>query len=752
MTRPEARPRLTGETLYTADLDRPELLHGALVRSRVPAGTILEVDTSAALAVSGVSVILTGADVPDVPMGLFRPDEPLLATSAVRYVGEPVALVAADTPEAARAAADLVKVRTQPLPAAVHLADAVVDNSPRVQVGSANVTEESRIRRGDVEAAFAGAYRVVVTTVTSHRVHQAYLEPRASLAETIGDTLVVHTSSQAPFEVQQGLAGLFGLPLSRVVVRVPAIGGGFGGKLHMGLAGHAAVLARATGRPVLLTCSREEEFQSPAPRESSLVHLESAVAEDGRILARRARIHLDSGAYAYDTPPIAAVAAMLACGPYEVDAVDIAGFCVLTNSVPTGSFRGPSGPQMSYAVETHMNEIADALGLDPVNYRRRLGLRTGSLGPGGQVIETDAFLAVLEEGANTVERWRSEPVELLPHERRGVGLGCAWWTVSPVGGAVTLSVAADGSVVVQTGATEIGTGAVSTGLRRIVADDLGIDADLVQVVSGGTDTGPYDHGSQGSRTLYGVGTATARAVTLAKNLIAEEFARQHEAAASDVVFADGQVAVEGIPTTATSFAEVAAAVTAAGGPLAVAGRFQPVGPAFDAGCVSGWVGALNEPTFHCQVADVVVDTETGGITVRRVRAVHDVGAVVNEPGAVTQVEGGVLQGVGYALSEEILTDDSGRTRNDNLHDYGVPTLADIPDAVEVCLVTGFTTGQGHEGLKGIGEAPVIPTAAAIGSAVREALGAQPHDLPLHRERIARMCDSQAPLVGEGADR
>ncbi len=743
MSRAEARARLVGQVEYTADLARPGLVHGVVVRASCAPGRLVAVDVEAAAAAPGVRAVLTGADVPDVPIGLFRPDEPLLAREAVRYWGEPVALVAADTLPQAQAAAALVRVEVEPTDTAPTLSAAIAPGAPRVHAERDNATEESRVQRGDVDAAFAAAHVVVTTDVTSHRVHQTYIEPRSSLAELEGDRLVVTTSSQAPFEVQQELARMLDLPLSQVVVRVPAIGGGFGGKLHLGLSGFAAVLARACRRPVLVTCSREDEFQSSAPRENSMVHLESAVAEDGRILARRARIHLDAGAYAYDTPPIAAVAAMLSCGPYEVETVDITSFSVLTNTVPTGSFRAPSGPQMCYAVEKHMDDIADRLGIDPVELRRRTGFRAGSTGPTGQVITTDTFQTVLAAGARTVEQWRDEPVELQPHQRRGVSLGCAWWTVSPVGGAVNLAVNADGSVLVQTGATEIGTGAVSTGLRIIVAEGLGVPADTVHVVSGATDRGPYDHGSQGSRTLYGVGTATATAVDLVRTLIAEDFAGRHEAAPQDVELVDGRVQVTGAPGTGESLADAVTAIAETGGPVAVTGRFQPAAPSYQPGCVSGWVSALNEPTFHCQVADVVVDVETGAVEVRRIKAIHDVGRLVNPDGARGQVEGGVMQGIGYALSEQILTDAAGRTVNGNLHDYRVPTIADAPATVEVEFVCDDTGGQGYGGLKGVGEAPVVPTAAAIGSALRRAVGAQPDDLPLEPERVARLCDEQS---------
>jgi CO/xanthine dehydrogenase Mo-binding subunit len=301
----------------------------------------------------------------------------------------------------------------------------------------------------------------------------------------------------------------------------------------------------------------------------------------------------------------------------------------------------------------------------------------------------------------------------------------------------------DGSVQVHTGATEIGTGAIVSSLRTVVSEILTVDEAVVTVITGGTDTGPYDHGSQGSRTLYGVGTAAGRAADDLRRLLLEEYARQREVGVDDVVLRDGSAVVAGDADTQISIATLARDLVGCSGPLVTSGRFQPEGPAFEAGCVTGWVGAFNEPTFHCHVADVAVDVVTGHVRVLRIKAIHDVGAVVNPDGAVGQVLGGVMQGVGYALVEEIRTDASARTTNPNFHDYRIPTITDAPGAIEVELVTEYSTSQGYRGLKGVGEAPAIPGAAAIGSAVRAAIGAQPDVLPMTCERVAALADLSA---------
>lgn len=743
-TRLDAAGKTAGTALYTDDLAGSAALHGAVVRSDVPAGRIAGIDASAARELPGVVAVLTADDAPPGLQGLFVEDEPLLARDRVRYVGEPIALVAAVSPAAARAAARAVRVSYGQEEAVTDLRTAACDDAPRVHGDRPNHRECSRILRGDVDAAFARAHAVVTTAVESHRVHQVYIEPRAATAQWSQGRLSVTTTAQAPFEVRAGLSKLFGLPLNRVSVRVPTLGGGFGGKLHLGMAPFAAVLARHTGRRVSVLCSREEEFQTPAPRENSRVELVSAVSADGEILARRARILLDSGAYAYDTPPIASVAALQACGPYRAGAVDIVSGSVYTNTVPTGSFRAPSGPQMAYAVEAHMNDIAERLGTDPLDLRERCALREGDEGPTGHTMRDPAMTDVLRRGREYLETWRAGAQPPPPGRARGYGLGCAIWTVSPAGSAVTLTMNEDGTATVITGATEIGTGAVSETLAAIVADELGIAGADVLVSAGDTDRGSFDHGSQGSRTLYGAGTALASATAQVRDLLLRQYADDHEAAVEDCEFGDRVVRVRGDEGSAQPLADVVAAATGTGGPVAANGRFQPAPVQHDPGCVSGWVGAFNEPTFHCHAVQVEVDLATGAVEVQRYAAVHDSGPVLNPHGARGQVLGGVVQGLGYALSEAIVSDDRGRVVNANLHDYRVPTILDVPGTIDVHFVTEHPGSEGYRGLKGVGEAPAIPGAAAIGSAVRDAIGMQPASCSMAPETVLRLMAGLVP--------
>lgn len=741
--------KTSGRAKYTNDLVPRSALHAAAVRSPHAAARIVSVDVSAALAAPGVVHVMTADTAPGILLGHFAPDEPLLAVGEVRYAGEPVALVAAETPAQARAGARLVSVQYEALEPVLDLRAAAEPNSRRVHDGQPNYTRSTHIRRGDVEAAFAAAHAVVTTVTEGHRVHQTFIEPRASIAEYEDGQLTVITSSQAPFEVRAGLGRLFGLPLTRVHVRVPTLGGGFGGKLHLGMAAYASALAMATSRPVSMLCQRDEEFSSPAPRENSWVELTSAVSPTGEVLARRASILLDSGAYNYDTPPIGSVAALQACGPYRVDAVDITAAAVYTNTVPTGSFRGPSGPQMCYAVDAHMNDIAETLGIDALELRQRAALRAGDLGPTGQIMGDPAIGDVLAEARHRLDEWRRTAAPPPTGHKRGYGLSAAIWTISPVGSTVTLSVHEDGSATVATGATEIGTGAVSDTLPAIAADGLGIISDAVHLAAGDTERGLFDHGSQGSRTLYGVGTALSNALDDVRRTLFSQHSKDTGIPFDDLELADGAVRRKSAPQEATPLGEVVQATMLASGPVAATGRFQPSPVEHATDTVDGWVGAFNEPTFHCHAVELDVDVATGAITILRYAAVHDSGPVLNPHGARGQIEGGVVQGLGYALSEAVLTDGTGRVRNPNLHDYRVPTMADVPAEVEVVFVTNHPSVEGVLGAKGVGESPAIPGAAAIGSALRDALGVQPQSTSMTPENVLRLIRGLAPTTMSG---
>ena len=735
--RSDALGKASGQARYTEDFYPPGLLHGVVVRSPLASGGVRGLDVARARAVSGAVKVLTGAELPAKSWGTVKHDQPLLARDVVRFVGEPLAIVAAETKAAALEAAALVELDLEEREPVVGLDAALAKGAPEVHAGEPNLQPAATIARGDVDAAFAAAEHVVSTRHESHRVHQAYIEPRAALAELEEDRLIVTTTSQAPFVVRQGLAFLLDLPLSRIVVKVPALGGGFGGKLHMGLAALAGAMCLATWRPVQIVCSRTEDMQAANPRENSTIELESAVDADGRVRARRARILLDSGAYAMDTPSIASIAAMGATGPYSIEAVDLEARPVYTNTCPTGSFRGPSGPQMVWATEAHIEEIAARIGLDPVELRGRNLLRPGDRGPTGELMRDPGIADCLDAVVKRLERWRASSPPLAAGRRRGFGLACAGWLTTGSPSGATLAMNEDGSATLATGGTEIGTGAVASGVAAIVAAELDLPLDRVRVASGSTDNRPHDGGSKGSRTMYGAGNAAREAAREVAQILAREVAEHFEAAPDDIELADGRVGVRGSPEASLSIEEAVEIAFAATGPVVGKGRFKGAPVPLEGSTMTGMpFDAFNEPTFHCHGLELELEEETGRIEVIRYVAAHDVGPVLNPAGARGQVEGGVVQGLGYALTESVDLTDAGAMRNADLVDYRIPTIADVPCEIETVFVEEHPGPTGPHGAKGIGEPPVIMPAAAVGSALRDALGAQPDRLPFDAIRVS----------------
>jgi CO/xanthine dehydrogenase Mo-binding subunit len=745
----DAFAKATGAARYTEDFLPRRMLHGVVVRSTQAAARILSVDTSEALRVDGVACVLGPADVPATRFGDVVHDEPVLAQGSVHYVGEPVALVAAESLAAARAAAARVVVHYEPRPAAVSLEGALAPDAPQVHEGRSNLGEPAVVRRGDVEATFAAADHVVETTVRAQRCHQGYIELRSALAELDADgRLIVTMPSQIPFAVRKTLSRVFDLPMTKVVVRVPAFGGGFGGKLHDGLAPYAAALTLATRRPVRVVSSREEELQASNPREGALITMRSAVTRDGRIIGRTSNAYLDSGAYAMDTPIIEALAALHCTGPYDIEAVEGVSQAVSTNTHPTGSFRAPTGPEMCFAYEVHMDDIAEQLGMDRIELRRVNRMRPGSSGPSGQVIQTTAMETVMDRVTEIMDAWRADAEPPPAGMRRGYGFGCTWYYTArgPSGAAVRVN--EDGTVAVDTGATEIGTGAVVGGLRELVARDFGIRPEDVALQSGDTSAAPPDMGSEGSRTLYGAGLAALQASAEARDILADAVADELEARPEDLVFSGGRVHVVGNEVSGMTLAAAVAAASVRGGSVVGKGRYMPPPWDFDPEALRNLkVPVFHDPAFHCHAAEVLVDEELGDVTVERYAAVHDTGTVIYRDGVIGQIEGGIVQGLGYALYEDVMIDERGRTMNPSLVDYRLPTVADIPRELTIVTVEDFPSSRGPHGAKGVAEAPILLPAPVIASAVRDAVGARVTELPISAERIVIGAAAEA-LSGE----
>jgi CO/xanthine dehydrogenase Mo-binding subunit len=734
----DAPGKVTGTAVYAADFALPGMLVGKVFRSSVPHARLVRMDTARARALPGVRAIITADDIPDVRYGGAVKDETVFAGARVRYVGQPVAAVAATTPEAAQAALAAIEAVYEPLPAVLDLDAALAPGAPLVHEDwqtysgipilhrDGNVCHRARIVVGDVERGFEEADQIFEHRFRTGMVHQGYTEPRAAVAQwDSSGTVTVWSNTQLPFEVQNTLAEILAIPPSRIRVVVPGIGGGFGGKLRVGVEHFAALLARKTGRPVKVVTTSEEELTAAYPRQGAVVELRTGVTRGGRLTAKEGRIWFDTGAFAGSGPGVASVATLVLAGPYRITNLRLEGHAVYTNKTNCGSFRAPSGPQANFAVESQMDIIADALGLDPLELRLRNIVREGDEGPTGQVLSAVGLEECLVKAAAAIG-WHDR----RPGPWRGKGLACGWWTTTGGSSGVYVKINPDGTVALNTGAAEIGTAAL-TGAAQVLAEDLGVDLTDINVVSADTFSTPFDFGAQGSRTAFAVGNACRAAVADLRGQLFTLAAAQLGVAPEACALADKHVVADG---KRLSLAELARLSQGTGGGLIAHGTFIAPPTAYDTKRVEAHVyPAFHSPSFHAHAAEVSVDPETGEITVEKYVVAQDVGFAMNPTYIEGQIEGGVAQGLGQALSEEIVYED-GRVRNPNLTDYKMPTTLDVP-RVQTILVQ-HPSLVGPYGAKGVGEPPNIEPPAAVANAVASATGLRMTSLPITAEKVA----------------
>jgi CO/xanthine dehydrogenase Mo-binding subunit len=740
LPRMDAPGKVTGSAVYAADFTLPGMLHGKILRSREPHARLVRIDGRRAAGLPGVRAVLTAADVPDVRYGGSVKDEEVFARERIRFAGQPLAAVAATSPEAATAALAAIEVVAEPLPAILDVAAALAPGAPLVHEGwtdyialpilhrEGNVCNRARIVVGDVERGFEECDRVFEHRFTTRSVHQGYTEPRAAVAlwDSAGH-VSVWSNTQLPFEIQSTLSEILQVPASSVRVIVPGVGGGFGGKLRVGVEHFAALLARRTGRAVKVMTTCEEELTAAYARQPAIVELKTGVTTDGRILAREGRLWFDTGAFAGSGPGVASVATLMLAGPYRIPNLLLEGYAVYTNKTNFGSFRAPSGPQANFAVESQMDVIADALGLDPLDFRLRNIVREGEEGPTGQVLTAVGLEECLRRAAAAIG-WS----ERRPGPGRGKGIACGWWTTTGGSSGVYVKINPDGTVALNTGAAEIGTAAL-TGAAQVLAEDLGVELADVHVVSADTLSTPFDFGAQGSRTAFAVGNACRAAVADLKRQILALAARHLDVPESALQVRDGgvTVAVEGKRAT---LAELARLSQASGGGLIAHGTFVAPPTPYDAKRVEGHVyPAFHSPSFHAHAVDLSVDAETGEVSVHRYVVAQDVGFAMNPTYIEGQIEGGVAQGLGQALSEEIVYE-NGRVLNANLTDYKMPTAVDVPRVASILVQHPSLVGP--FGAKGVGEPPNIEPPAAVANAVASATGVRITDLPITAEKIA----------------
>jgi CO/xanthine dehydrogenase Mo-binding subunit len=736
--RPDGREKVTGAGRYTADLASTGMAHAAFRYADHPHARILRIDTTEARAVPGVVAVVTQDDLPDVRFGGLVQDRTLFAKDVVRFEGEIVAGVAALTEAAATAAVRLIEVDYEPLQALTDFVEAMAPDAPLVHaewasyerdeqmVANGNTISYSTIVKGDVDAALAEADVVVKSRYESDASQGVPIEPRAVLAEWRGDEVTIWSSTQVPYAARDGVAQTLQIPAANVRVIVPLLGGGFGAKCDLHFEAQVAALARAARRPVKLVFSREEEFRAIAQRREGIVmEFETGATREGRLVARRARLVLDKGAYCGEGGFLGQMAAMHACGPYRIDAVSVESFLNYTNRQPSGSVRAPTAPQVCWGLEQHMDEVASELGIDPVELRRRTLIEEGAEGPTRQIFDEVGVKQTLERAVEMIGDERDLP------EDEAIGVAVGWWPSMPAASGAYIHLNGDGSGTIVTGAQENGSGAVMA-MPTFVAEELGMDPEDFTLLYQDTAAANWDMGSCGSQTTFNSGRAILAAAADVRDRLLDAGAAELEADREDLELAEGRVRVKGSPDRSVSVADLAAAGT-------IHGKGSGEVPDAPPGETGGCVGRLGNETFTApqlitQAAHVKVDRETGVVRVLKVAAAHDSGMILNRRGADGQVTGGVVMGVGLALSEGTQFDGEGRQRNPHLLDYKLVTCADAPE-IEVDWVQIPAKGAGPRGSKGVGEPPQVPTAGAIANAIAKVLGRRVRQLPMTPERV-----------------
>jgi CO/xanthine dehydrogenase Mo-binding subunit len=711
--------KVTGATRYAADLSLPGTLDAGILRSPYAHARITRVHTTAARAVVGVRAVLTGQQIGERLAGRSLADAPVLCTDVVRFVGDRVAAVAAETREAVEEALALIEVEYEELSAVFSSAEAMRDDAPVLHprfleyVGAPkeplplrNLCAYTCLSKGDVNRA---AEKVLEHRFTTPMQHQGYLEPHACTVSIDADGVVhVWASNKAPFLVRNELARILQVPPESIIVEPTFVGGDFGGKGSAMDIPLAALLARASGRPVRLVLSGSDEFTAANPRHASEITIRSGLDATGAIVSRDIRLLFDGGAYAgyKPIPGVNLAANFWSAGPYVIPNVRFESMVAYTNHVPAGHMRAPGIAQLVFAEEVDTDLLAHSVGQDPLQFRIRHALRDGDTGPLGEEWSSVRLAECLER----VRRDSGWDSPRPPDTGRGVAVShCAGGMGAS---SAVVEIGADGRVVLRTGVNDQGAGS-HTVLVQIVADELGLPVEQVDLVVGGTDEAPFDSGSSASRVTYVGGLAAQRAAADARERLRELAAEFLGCGGESLSVHDGVFASE---DASISWQEIVKRA----GPIVGNGVFQDFKLA-------------DTPSFAAVVVEVHVDRDTGQVSIRNVTCAYDVGTVLNPIGMRGQLDGGLVQGLGFALMEDLRLGDSGRVATVNLGEYKLPTIGDIP-TVSSALITE-AHGSGPFGAKSVGEltTPLLP--AAISNAVFDAVGVRIVDLPITAEKV-----------------
>lgn len=751
----DAQERVSGFVNYVLNVERPGMLVGKILRSPFPHARILNIDSSRAERLAGVKAVLTRSDFSPGTghigrYGRVYRDQTVVALDKVRFVGDPIAAVAAVDADVAEEAVSLIRIEYEELPAVFDENEALDPTAPLVHdprpekqadfskiiqdiPGNSNICSHFKLRHGNIERGFAEADFVFADVYRSPAAQHAALEPHVTLAEYARGSITIWTATQMPHAIRSQMAELLNLPLARVRVIVETLGGGFGSKGSLRLEPITSFLAIKANRPVKIVLTREEEFVTVC-KHPATIQIKTGVMKDGTFVARQVIARFNTGAYSDIGPVVARNGGSAMSGPYKIPHVWIDSYAIWTNVVPAGALRGFGVPQAVWAYETQADMIAEQLGLDPLQLRKRNLLHDGDPFATGEKLLDIHYDQLLDRAAEAI-RWSERDVRWVPENRvskqngvyrRGKGLALVLKaTITPSTSSASVKLNEDGSLNVLTSSVELGQGS-KTVLAQIAANALRIPIDSVSVSDPDTDLTPYDQQTSSSRTTFSVGGAVGKASDDLKRRLLNHAAELMEVLAEDLFCENGRVIVRGTPERSLTYGEIA--LRSGEINLIAHGVFSTQG-GLDIETGQG-IGSAHwhQGAIGCEVE---VDVETGRVRVLSLSPQVFAGRIINPRLCELQLEGCAIFGLGQALFEQMAYDDRGQILNANLGDYNLPSFGDIPTN----LYSGAIESPGSDEVHGIGETLLPPVMAAIGNAVYNAVGARIRDLPLSAERI-----------------
>ena len=745
----ENREKVLGKSEYIADMYRTNMVHGALLGSPHAHALIKGYDLDEAMASPGVVAIVTGDDLGDGRMGAFIKDEHALAKHRVRYLGEPVAAVAAETEAQARHAANLIKIEYEPLPAVLSPEQGLAEDAPILHpdleqyfkvfdAGSkGNLASRSLFEQGDPDTAWEQCDVIVEAEYTTQAQAHVAIEPCGALAEVDANGRVtLWSANQSVFRVQANVSESLGLPMAKLRCLSPRIGAGFGNKMEAHVQPATVALALKCGRPVKLILSREEDFEIVRARHPFRIRMKTGAKKDGTLIARECEVLVDCGAYGDDSPGVMGYSLLMSRGPYDIKNVRCEGKLVYTNKIRFGAMRGFGNPQVTFAGEQQIDEIASRLGIDPFTLRRQNMVKQGDPWFLGQEVKSTGLAQCLD-AVESASNWKHrEPASAVEGKRRGFGLAITAHISGLLSTGAIVRMFEDGTISLNTGAADIGQGS-DTVLAQMCAEVLKIPLDQIAVASPDTDGSPYNWGTTASRVTYMTGRAVVGAAEKIVEQILQHASEMLECDVSMLELRDGGfVGVIGADDGLPFFAISARAHWAVGGPIighhSVAFERNTLDPkrAVATGLPFPRIGVLS---FGAVVVEVEVDEVTGQTKVINAWSALDVGRAINPQLVEVQIEGAFVQGIGYALFEEMVWDGE-RIANPTLMDYKVPTIADVPYNIHSIIVEA-PEPDGPFGAKGAGEVGINAVAAVIANAVHDASGYRHNHLPMTSERV-----------------